>query len=415
MKNQNKVKIMLILGLFILLSSSFVIAADNENANINAEISDNPEVQKLNQQIQEKKDKIDSLKKAAAEYAQKIEEYQEVSKTLKNQLGMIDNQIVKVQLDITTTQMQIDQTKLEIDSLDYQMNKREKEIDVQKSNLLEYIKTLDKSDRQSYLEILVLNNSFAEFFNQLSYLEQIQSDIKNSVDRLIVLKEAVEIQKADKERQKLELEKYKIALETNNEKLKNDMQAKETLALETKSSESAFKRLLAQAKAETSEVNSEILDLQTRMKEKVEKIKRTGATAADTFIYWPVESRVVTASFHDPDYPFRYLFEHPAIDVRAKQGTKIHAPADGYVARVKDAGMGYSYIILIHDNQLSTVYGHVSAIYVHEDSYVNAGDVIGLTGGMPGTRGAGPFTLGPHLHFEVRLNGIPVNPLEYLP
>ena len=193
------------------------------------------------------------------------------------------------------------------------------------------------------------------------------------------------------------------------------MQAKETLALETKSSESAFKRLLAQAKAEQQEVNSDILDLQLRVKEKVEKIKKAGTNASDTFVEWPVESRVVTASFHDPDYPFRYLFEHPAIDIRAKQGTKIYAPADGYVARVKDAGMGYSYIILIHDNQLSTVYGHVSAIYVHEDSYVNAGDVIGLSGGMPGTRGAGPFTLGPHLHFEVRLNGIPVNPLEYLP
>lgn len=410
MENQNKVKIFLVLGLFVLLSSSFVIAADNTDI-----YSNNPEVQKLNQQIEEKKNKIEALKKATEEYAQKIEEYQNTSKTLKGQLNMLENQMIKVQLDIQTAELQKDQTNLEINSLDYQINSKQKEIEALKANLLEYIKTIDKADRRSYLEILITNNSFAEFFNELNDLEKIQSDIKQSVDRLKILKEAIEVKKADKEREMADLERYKNSLEINQEKLKNDIKAKETLILETKNSEFAFKRLFSQAEREQIEINSDIADLQNKVKEKIERIKKVGTNAGNTLILWPVESRAITAYFHDPDYPFRYLFEHPGIDIRARQGTPIHAPADGYVARVKDAGYGYSYIILIHDNNISTVYGHVSAIYVHEDTYVNAGDVIGLTGGMPGTRGAGPFTLGPHLHFEVRLNGIPVNPLDYLP
>ena len=121
-------------------------------------------------------------------------------------------------------------------------------------------------------------------------------------------------------------------------------------------------------------------------------------------------------TFHDPDYPYRNILgEHPGWDIRAKQGTTITAAADGYVAKTTFNGSkNYAYIMLIHGNGLATVYGHVSASYVVQDQYVTQGQPIGRTGAMPGSAGAGPFTTGPHLHFEVRLNGIPVDPAGYL-
>jgi murein DD-endopeptidase MepM/ murein hydrolase activator NlpD len=85
------------------------------------------------------------------------------------------------------------------------------------------------------------------------------------------------------------------------------------------------------------------------------------------------------------------------------------------VYKTKDNGYGYSYVILAHANGYSTVYGHVSEILVEEGDQIVQGQILGLSGGMPGTKGAGYMTTGPHLHFELLKDGSHIDPLNYLP
>lgn len=376
----------------------------------------NDQVKTLLDQIDAKQDKIDALQKAATDYAKKADTAVREGKTLQDQLGALDNLLTKVQLDIQSNELNIDRNKLQIDAINFQIADQEAEIAQNKDRLAEYIKLLAKQDRQSYLELIILNKNFSDFFTQLNAAQELQAEIRKSVDRLELLKTALETRRAELSLRQDDLEKARIALEQNKERYQEDVTAKEVLLTETKSNEQRYQRLLVEAKQQQNAIDSDILNIEEQVKQKIARLRVGGSTAKTTLVGWPVDnSRGISAYFHDPGYPFRHVYEHPAIDIRAYQSTPIQAPADGYVSRTADNGYGYSYVILIHDNGISTVYGHVSKILVREDQFVKAGDVIALSGGKPGTKGAGNMTTGPHLHFEVRLNGIPVNPLDYLP
>ncbi len=131
---------------------------------------------------------------------------------------------------------------------------------------------------------------------------------------------------------------------------------------------------------------------------------------------WPVTPILgVSAFFDDASYKKRFGFDHHAIDIPVDQGSPIRAPADATVLKVAMNGLGYSYITLQHGGGMETVFGHVSSATVKVGDTVSFGQVIGRSGGQPGSEGAGLLTTGPHLHFAVKMNGVLVDPLKYLP
>ena len=97
---------------------------------------------------------------------------------------------------------------------------------------------------------------------------------------------------------------------------------------------------------------------------------------------------------------------HPGIDFKGSTGDPVKCTASGTVFFTGRAG-GYGNCVRIkHGNELETWYGHLSRISVHEGQHVNVGEIIGKVG-------ATGRTTGPHLHYEVRKNGRPVNPAKY--
>ena len=104
----------------------------------------------------------------------------------------------------------------------------------------------------------------------------------------------------------------------------------------------------------------------------------------------------------------RYHEYHPAVDIAGPKGTSIKAADSGYVAVVGRSDTGYGrYLLIDHGNGFQTLYAHFSVIFVEVGQSVGKGQTIGLCGST------GKST-GPHVHFEIKLNGVRRNPLIYL-
>ncbi len=95
---------------------------------------------------------------------------------------------------------------------------------------------------------------------------------------------------------------------------------------------------------------------------------------------------------------------HPGLDLAGSSGTSIHAAADGVVVMAGDCGGYGNCVVIDHGGSLATLYGHQSQVLVSVGEHVAAGEVIGLVGSTG-------MSTGPHLHFEVRLHGLPIDPL----
>jgi murein DD-endopeptidase MepM/ murein hydrolase activator NlpD len=122
----------------------------------------------------------------------------------------------------------------------------------------------------------------------------------------------------------------------------------------------------------------------------------------------PLEGLTMTSNFGMRVHPvLGGMRQHKGIDLAAPVGTPIYATADGVVGKAAWFG-GYGlYVQLEHGNDLETRYGHMSRLNVAEGQHIHKGDILGFVG----TTGR---STGPHLHYEVRVGGVAVNPVPYM-
>jgi murein DD-endopeptidase MepM/ murein hydrolase activator NlpD len=365
----------------------------------------------LNKEIADRKAQVDQINKRMEEYKKKISQYANQSASLANDLELIDNQLALLKLDLVATQKNIESQEIKIQILDEKIRGQSEKLDAEKKMLQEMVFSLHVRDNKvGFLAAVFGSDNFDELFSEVEYLESLNADLNDTLHETEATKQGLESDKTEQAQQLSDLQVMQDDLRSDQVELEQQLESKNVLLSATQSSEAQYRVLMSELRQEQSYITSQIVSLQHEIERKIAEADLSGDTSAIT---WPVTDPILTARFHDPSYPFRHLFEHSGLDMAIPVGTPIRASAPGYVAWAR-LGRSYgNYVMIIHSNGLATLYAHLSRIEVTEGQFVGRGEEIGRSGGAAGASGAGLST-GPHLHFEVRLNGIPVNPQAYL-
>ena len=252
----------------------------------------------------------------------------------------------------------------------------------------------------NYLEVIMGSRSCSDFANRLELLKRIIRADFNLILEIRQRQAEIEAKRAELEAQKKEVD----ALEAEA--------AKTQQAIDEKRAEQ--QAVLDEASQQKEAAEQMERDLQADSQDIQRRIQQRAAGGGGVQIVgtgqlsWPVSGGVITSPQGWRVHPiFGTSIYHAGMDIGVDEGTPVHAADDGVVVDADWLGGYGNCVIIDHGNGMQTVYGHNSALVVSAGQRVSKGELIAYAGSTG-------YSTGPHCHFEVRINGEPVDPMGYL-
>lgn len=348
--------------------------------------------------LEDRKKELNQVNRMIQQRKQQLAENNKKKQNVIQELNTIDQDISQTSQDLQRIANELAALQKAIQKTEKELKEKEADLEKRTQFLYQRLEDIYMDGQVSYLEVLLQSTSMSDFLTRLDLMQYIAEQ-----DSRLVRELAAERDQIEQHKKELVNKKEEVAV------LQETTRAKQTyLAARRSDREAALGQLETERKAylramqELEASSRNLTNIIQQMQSKNQKPRQ----GTGRFI-WPV-SGPITSNYGMRYHPILHQSRlHSGVDIGASGGTPIKAADDGTVIYSGWMG-GYGQVVVLdHGGGYSTLYAHMSSIAVGKGSGVTQGQTIGRVGSTG-------WSTGPHLHFEVRINGNTQNPLNYL-
>lgn len=363
----------------------------------------------LQERIDETQAELNEAEEQSGVLTSEIEALDDRIGTLETEVADLRTQEAAVEAELAAKQAELDQAIADLAEAKDRLEVLRARLKRSMAELSERLVAIYQAGTPDLVSVLLSSEGFDDLMQRSAYLQSIQEQNETVVDRVRDLRDQT----------RRTVDKLRSAKETIEE-ARDIIAAKErelaSARAQVESQQAELLSVRGERQAALDEVNSHVhhleeesLELEERLQQQIAEATMgvpalpagpAGAPSAAGMI-WPVNG-ILTSGFG-----YRWGRMHEGIDIAVAEGTPILAAASGTVILAAYSGGYGNYTCIDHGGGLSTCYGHQSGFAVASGSSVTQGQVIGYSGNTGSSTG-------PHLHFEVRIDGAATDPLGYL-
>lgn len=352
----------------------------------------------LQAQLDQKTQMLQDIQNKKRELEKTLSETNQSNKKLSDEIRKMDNTIKELNLSIQENRVLIDKLNLEITSLGSDIMSAEESIQLKKAAIAKLFTELQQQNQNGLIAILFRNENLSRTIAETQSIATLNDNLRKNLTELNALKgtlsEKLTTQKEKKENREGEQENLK-----NRQFIYEDQKKeKQDLLKVTKNQEKIYQQKISELQKLQDEVSAEIEQIGSQLRKNI-NIKLLPGTGV---LGMPVPGAKLTQSYGATSFAQRaYRSQwHNGFDYGAPIGTPIYAAADGVVLNVDNQdlycpkGAYGKYVLIKHQNGLTTLYGHMSRTVATMGKQVVRGELIGYVGSTG-------YATGPHLHFTV--------------
>ena len=353
-------------------------------------------------EINQMKEDAAALKKQRAELQKQLKAIQADKSKALDQKALLEQQINATQAEINNIAAQITQYDQLIAQKETELAATEEKERAQYELFCKRVREMEEQGEVSYWSILFSSDDFSDLLDNAMMVEEIMDYDNQVMNELIAIREQIEADKTALETARQEQKDAKAEQEAAKAELKSQQSQVDALITEISGQESQVKAAEAKLQAAANAADAEIRAAEKELASQISNV------VSESGFMWPLPGyNTLSSLFGGRTHPVTGRpNNHTGIDIPAPAGTSILAAKSGVVTTSTYNSSYGNYVVVSHSDGTSTLYAHMSRRGVSKGQTVSQGQVVGYVG----TTGS---STGNHLHFEIRVNGSRVDPVNY--